>query len=61
MRVGAAAFDLQLDLDPDRAAAAGIGTVWHLELKAARAGKVLTAPVKEGATVAAGEILATIG
>ena len=31
------------------------------EMKAARAGKVLTVPAKEGATVAAGEVLATIG
>jgi biotin carboxyl carrier protein len=31
------------------------------ELKAARAGKVLTLPAKEGATVAAGDVLATIG
>lgn len=30
------------------------------ELKASRAGRVLTAPAKEGATVAAGEVLATI-
>jgi biotin carboxyl carrier protein len=31
------------------------------EMKALRAGKVLSLPAKEGATVAAGEILATIG
>jgi len=31
------------------------------EMKAVRAGTVLTIPVKEGATVTAGEILATIG
>ena len=31
------------------------------EMKASRAGKVLSVPVKEGATVAAGEVLATIG
>jgi biotin carboxyl carrier protein len=31
------------------------------EMKASRAGKVLTIPVREGATVAAGETLATIG
>jgi biotin carboxyl carrier protein len=30
------------------------------EMKAPRAGKVLTVPTKEGATVAAGEVLATI-
>jgi biotin carboxyl carrier protein len=30
------------------------------EMKAARAGKVLSVPAKEGATVAAGEVLATI-
>lgn len=30
------------------------------ELKATRAGKVMTVPAKEGATVAAGEVLATI-
>jgi len=30
------------------------------ELKASRAGRVLTVPGKEGATVAAGEVLATI-
>ena len=30
------------------------------EMKAARAGRVLTVPAKEGATVAAGEVLATI-
>ena len=30
------------------------------EMKAARAGKVLALPVKEGATVAAGDVLATI-
>jgi multidrug efflux pump subunit AcrA (membrane-fusion protein) len=30
-------------------------------MKAARAGRVLTVPAKEGATVAAGEVLATIG
>jgi biotin carboxyl carrier protein len=30
------------------------------EMKASRAGKVLSVPVKEGATVAAGEVLATI-
>jgi biotin carboxyl carrier protein len=31
------------------------------EMKASRAGRVLTVAVKEGATVAAGEVLATIG
>jgi biotin carboxyl carrier protein len=31
------------------------------EMKAARAGRVLTLPAREGATVAAGEVLATIG
>ena len=31
------------------------------ELKASRAGRVLTVPAKEGATVAAGDVLATIG
>lgn len=31
------------------------------ELKASRAGRVLTVPAKEGATVGAGEVLATIG
>lgn len=31
------------------------------EMKAARAGKVLTLTAKEGATVAAGEVLATVG
>jgi biotin carboxyl carrier protein len=31
------------------------------EMKANRAGKVLTIPVQEGATVTAGEVLATIG
>jgi biotin carboxyl carrier protein len=30
------------------------------EMKASRAGKVLSVPAKEGATVAAGEVLATI-
>jgi biotin carboxyl carrier protein len=31
------------------------------EMKADRAGKVLTIPAQEGATVAAGEVLATVG
>jgi biotin carboxyl carrier protein len=31
------------------------------EIKAPRAGKVLSLPAREGATVAAGEVLATIG
>jgi biotin carboxyl carrier protein len=30
------------------------------EMKAARAGKILTVTVKEGATVTAGDVLATI-
>jgi biotin carboxyl carrier protein len=30
------------------------------ELKATRSGKVISVPAKEGATVAAGEVLATI-
>lgn len=53
-------------ISPGDAVAAGQGLVvveamkMQNELKAIRAGKVVTVPAKEGATVVAGEVLATI-